>query len=64
MAELSPAGDVRRVGLASTGKWPRLDGVQFGVLGLRDTTYAEFCATGRKDRTGGENARARGRGAG
>lgn len=26
---------------------PRLDGVRFGVLGLGDTSYAEFCAVGR-----------------
>jgi sulfite reductase (NADPH) flavoprotein alpha-component len=27
---------------------PRLDGVEFGVLALGDTAYAEFCAAGRK----------------
>jgi sulfite reductase (NADPH) flavoprotein alpha-component len=27
---------------------PRLDGVEFGVLALGDSAYAEFCATGRK----------------
>lgn len=27
---------------------PRLDGVQFGVLALGDTAYAEFCAVGKK----------------
>jgi sulfite reductase (NADPH) flavoprotein alpha-component len=27
---------------------PRLDGVEFGVLALGDTAYAEFCAIGRK----------------
>jgi sulfite reductase (NADPH) flavoprotein alpha-component len=27
---------------------PRLDGVEFGVLALGDTAYAEFCAVGRK----------------
>ncbi len=27
---------------------PRLDGVQFGVLALGDTAYAEFCAIGKK----------------
>lgn len=27
---------------------PRLDGVDFGVLALGDTAYAEFCAVGRK----------------
>jgi sulfite reductase (NADPH) flavoprotein alpha-component len=27
---------------------PRLDGVDFGVLALGDTAYAEFCAIGRK----------------
>jgi len=27
---------------------PRLEGVEFGVLALGDTTYAEFCAIGRK----------------
>ena len=26
---------------------PRLDGVEFGVLALGDTAYAEFCATGK-----------------
>ena len=27
---------------------PRLDGVEFGVLALGDTAYAEFCAIGRR----------------
>jgi len=27
---------------------PRLDGVRFGVLALGDTSYAEFCAVGRR----------------
>jgi sulfite reductase (NADPH) flavoprotein alpha-component len=27
---------------------PRLDGVEFGVLALGDTAYAEFCAVGKK----------------
>jgi sulfite reductase (NADPH) flavoprotein alpha-component len=27
---------------------PRLDGVQFGVLALGDTAYADFCAIGKK----------------
>jgi sulfite reductase (NADPH) flavoprotein alpha-component len=27
---------------------PRLDGVEFGVLALGDTAYAEFCAVGRR----------------
>ena len=27
---------------------PRLDGVRFGVLGLGDTSYTEFCAVGRE----------------
>ena len=27
---------------------PRLDGIDFGVLALGDTAYAEFCAIGRK----------------
>ncbi|HEY8267423.1 MAG TPA: flavodoxin domain-containing protein [Xanthobacteraceae bacterium] len=27
---------------------PRLDGVEFGVLGLGDTAYVEFCAIGKK----------------
>src|SRR3954454_2730900 len=26
---------------------PRLDGVEFGVLALGDTAYAEFCAIGK-----------------
>jgi sulfite reductase (NADPH) flavoprotein alpha-component len=27
---------------------PRLDGIEFGVLALGDTAYAEFCAAGRR----------------
>ena len=27
---------------------PRLEGVEFGVLALGDTAYAEFCVIGRK----------------
>ena len=27
---------------------PRLEGVEFGVLALGDTAYAEFCAIGKK----------------
>jgi sulfite reductase (NADPH) flavoprotein alpha-component len=27
---------------------PRIDGVEFGVLALGDTAYAEFCAVGKK----------------
>ena len=27
---------------------PRLDGIEFGVLALGDTAYAEFCAIGKK----------------
>jgi sulfite reductase (NADPH) flavoprotein alpha-component len=27
---------------------PRLDGIEFGVLALGDSAYAEFCATGRR----------------
>src|SRR5262249_54496147 len=27
---------------------PRLDGIEFGVLALGDTAYAEFCAVGKK----------------
>jgi sulfite reductase (NADPH) flavoprotein alpha-component len=27
---------------------PQLDGIEFGVLALGDSAYAEFCATGRK----------------
>src|SRR5215469_12829132 len=27
---------------------PRLDGVEFGVLALGDTAYAEFCAVGKR----------------
>src|SRR3974390_3609012 len=27
---------------------PRLDGVEFGVLALGDTAYAEFCAIGKQ----------------
>jgi sulfite reductase (NADPH) flavoprotein alpha-component len=30
------------------GNTPRLDGIDYGVLALGDTAYAEFCAVGRK----------------
>ena len=32
---------------------PRLDGVEFGVLALGDTAYAEFCAIGRRSTSAG-----------
>jgi sulfite reductase (NADPH) flavoprotein alpha-component len=43
-----PARAVRAyAGLMGEGA-PRLDGVEFGVLALGDTAYAEFCAIGKK----------------
>ncbi len=43
-----PARAVRAYGELMGGGAPRLDGVEFGVLALGDTAYAEFCAIGKK----------------
>ena len=42
-----PARAVRAYGELMGEGAPRLDGVEFGVLALGDTSYAEFCATGK-----------------
>ena len=47
--EGEPPGRAARVYNELMGEGaPRLDGVEFGVLALGDTAYAEFCAIGRK----------------
>jgi len=47
--EGEPPGRAARVYHELMGQGaPRLDGVEFGVLALGDTAYAEFCAIGRK----------------
>jgi sulfite reductase (NADPH) flavoprotein alpha-component len=43
-----PARAVRAYGQLMGEGAPRLDGVEFGVLALGDTAYAEFCAIGKK----------------
>jgi sulfite reductase (NADPH) flavoprotein alpha-component len=43
-----PARASRAYGELMGAGAPRLDGVEFGVLALGDTAYAEFCAVGRK----------------
>jgi sulfite reductase (NADPH) flavoprotein alpha-component len=43
-----PARAVRAYGELMGEGAPRLDGVEFGVLALGDTAYAEFCAIGKK----------------
>ena len=43
-----PARTVRAYGEVMGEGAPRLDGVEFGVLALGDTAYAEFCAIGKK----------------
>jgi sulfite reductase (NADPH) flavoprotein alpha-component len=43
-----PARAVRAYGELMGEGAPRLDGVEFGVLSLGDTAYAEFCAIGKK----------------
>jgi sulfite reductase (NADPH) flavoprotein alpha-component len=43
-----PARAVRAYNELMSDSAPRLDGVEFGVLALGDTAYAEFCAIGRK----------------
>ena len=43
-----PARAVRAYGELMGKGAPRLDGVEFGVLSLGDTAYAEFCAIGKK----------------
>jgi sulfite reductase (NADPH) flavoprotein alpha-component len=42
-----PARAVRTYGELMGEGAPRLDGVEFGVLALGDTAYAEFCAIGK-----------------
>ena len=42
-----PARAVRAYGELMGDAAPRLEGVQFGVLALGDTSYAEFCAIGK-----------------
>ncbi|GJD55812.1 Sulfite reductase [NADPH] flavoprotein alpha-component [Methylobacterium dankookense] len=42
-----PARAVRAYGELMGDSAPRLDGVQFAVLALGDTSYAEFCAIGK-----------------
>ncbi|MGU3540696.1 diflavin oxidoreductase [Methylobacterium sp. A54F] len=42
-----PARAVRAYGELMGDGAPRLDGVEFGVLSLGDTSYAEFCAIGK-----------------
>src|SRR4051794_5845342 len=43
-----PARAVRAYNELMSEAAPRLDGVEFGVLALGDTAYAEFCAIGKK----------------
>jgi sulfite reductase (NADPH) flavoprotein alpha-component len=43
-----PARAIRSYNELMGADAPRLDGVEFGVLALGDTAYAEFCAIGRK----------------
>jgi sulfite reductase (NADPH) flavoprotein alpha-component len=43
-----PARAVRTYGELMGEGAPRLDGVQFGVLALGDTAYADFCGVGKK----------------
>src|SRR5205823_2798348 len=42
-----PARAVRAYGELMADGAPRLDGVEFAVLALGDTAYAEFCAVGK-----------------
>jgi sulfite reductase (NADPH) flavoprotein alpha-component len=42
-----PARAMRAYNELMSGGAPRLEGVEFGVLALGDTAYAEFCAIGR-----------------
>src|SRR5262249_34842950 len=43
-----PARAVRSYNALMGESAPRLEGVEFGVLALGDTAYAEFCAIGKK----------------
>ncbi len=43
-----PARAARAYGELMQDNAPRLDGVEYGVLALGDTAYAEFCAVGKK----------------
>ena len=58
-----PARAVRAYGELMGEGAPRLDGVEFGVLALGDTAYAEFCAIGKKidERLAALGRQARGR---
>lgn len=42
-----PGRAIRTYGELMADSAPRLDGVEFGVLALGDTAYAEFCAIGK-----------------
>jgi sulfite reductase (NADPH) flavoprotein alpha-component len=42
-----PSRAARAYAALMSDEAPRLDGVEYGVLALGDTAYAEFCATGR-----------------
>jgi sulfite reductase (NADPH) flavoprotein alpha-component len=44
----APARAVRSFNDLMSENAPRLDGVEYGVLALGDTAYAEFCAIGKK----------------
>ncbi len=43
-----PARSVRNFGILMGDEAPRFDGIHYAVLGLGDTSYAEFCAVGRQ----------------
>ena len=43
-----PGRAARAYGELMGDKAPRLDGIEYGVLALGDTAYAEFCAVGKK----------------